>query len=175
MLPRTGKYLRLTQGGWVATDLVIKTGGPPSTDRFESVVSPIETVSPEPLSDSRPYSPWPSIGPNYLMPDLYIGGSSFQIGLATKSRDVTDDYRLDAGVRYDFDTDYLSGRLGVELKTLGLRLTRYAISYETKNNVFIDESRYELRPYWMPFEDEDFEIAANWRAYEPLKDEGSTG
>jgi len=173
MLPRSGKYLRLTQGGWVPTALAVEAD-PASTGRFESVTS-AATVSPEPLPDSRPYSPWPSIGPNYLIPDLYIGGSSFQIGVATKSRDVTDDYRLDAGARYAFDTDYLSGRLGVELKSLGLRLTRYAISYETKNNVFIDESRYELRPYWMPFDDEDFEISANWRFFEPLNEIGSEG
>ena len=171
MLPRNGNYLRLTQGGWVVTQLTLEATSF-SIDRHV-VTEESQMTELQPLPDERPFSPWPSIGPNYLIPDVYIGGSDFQIGVATKSRDVTRDYKLDMGLRYSFDTDYLSGRLGIEWNTLGLRFTRYAVKYETKNDIRIDESRYELRPYWKPIEDEDLEIGANWRSYEPLEGGGA--
>ncbi len=155
LLPRQGKFARLTANGWQL--------GNYKTDRLtfgSSVLVPktptIEEAA-HSVPESSPYSPLKSLWPNYIKPDLYAGVSDLQIGLASKSRDVSGEYRMDAGLRYLFDTDYLALRLGAQAQQMGAQFTRYPLSYTTDADQSVDESRHEIRFFWRPVELEDFE------------------
>jgi hypothetical protein len=188
LLPRQGKYLKLTAGGWRL--------GNYKTDRT-SFPAPVYASTPQasPASESadvtpRPYSALKSLWPNYIRPDLFAAVSDLQIGLATQSRDVSGDYSFDAGVRYAFDTDFFALRLGFRAKRLGTQLTRYPVSYTTDVNQGVDESRHEIRLFWRPWDldrrdtadllqsadgldrFEGIELSLNWRDWEPLDSDG---
>lgn len=185
LLPRQGKFFRLTTNGWRVGNYKIDRRS------FESVERPPTAplvFDSEPVAlDARPYSPLKSLWPNYIRPDLFADISDLQIGIATKSHDVSGDYRLDAGVRYSFDTDYLALRVGAQAKTLGTQLTRYPVSYTTDVDQTVDESRHEARLFWRPLElvrpetdnllrsssgldrFEGLELSLNWRNWEPLE------
>jgi hypothetical protein len=139
-----------------------------------------------PKLDLHPYSPFKSIWPNYIRPELFADISDLQIGIATQSFDVSGDYRLDAGVRYLFDTDYLALRAGAQVKLVGVQATRYPVSYSTDVGQIVDESRHEARLFWRPFEQtrlersnlllasegltrfDGLELSLNGRNWEPL-------
>ena len=121
--------------------------------RIERLVAPVVPAFGEPEApelNTQPYSPLKSIWPNYIRPDLFADISDFQIGIATKSHDVSGDYRLDAGLRYSSDTNYFALRLGAQAKTLGTQFTRYPVSYTTDVDQIVDESRHEARLFWRP-------------------------
>jgi hypothetical protein len=189
LLPRQGKYLKLTSGGWRLASY--------KTERFSfppPVYGPTPSPSPAPASpdlDPRPYSLFKSLWPNYVRPDLFAAVSDLQVGLATRSRDVSGDYRLNAGLRYSFDTDYFALRLGFQAHTLGTQFTRYPVSYTTDADQTVDESRHEIRLFWRPLDLESLESAGilrsadgpdrfeglelslNWRNWDELESEGS--
>ena len=194
LLPRHGKFLNLTPGGWRIGSYKI------NRIAFAPLVYPgfsPEASKPEPSElEGKPYSPFKSLWPNYIRPDLFASVNDLQIGLATKSRDVSGEYHLDAGLRYAFDTDYLALRLGFRAKSLGTQFIRYPVSYTTDIDQAVDESRYDIRLFWRPLQlkqfgstnilqssedlgqfDEGLELALNWRRWEPLDSEGvdSTG
>ena len=170
VLPRRQNYLCLATNGWQVlsmniddpAQLLIKTGP-------TALAAP---VTPEISLDAKPYTPLKSIKPNYVIPDIFYDGSDFQIGVVTKSRDVTDDYTIDAGVRYTSDTDFFSGRLGGKIKDLGGRFARYPLSYTTGQHQVVDESRNEFNAYWTPWSIEEIKLSLNWRTFKPLEASG---
>ena len=185
LFPRQGKFLELTSRGWRLGNYKI--------DRLSFAAPVYEPTTPpapdtgKPDLDPRPYSPFKSILPNYIRPDLFAGISDLQIGLATKSRDISGEYLFDAGLRYSFDTDFFALRLGFQAKTLGTQFTRYPLSYTTDIEQTVDESRNEIRLFWRPFNSErletdsilqtadgldrfeGFELSANWRNWDLLE------
>lgn len=184
LLPRQGHALELTSGGWRLGSYDVG-----ATALALPVYVPIEPQFQEPEAPElnvHPYSPLKSLWPNYIRPDLFADISDLQIGIATKSHDVSGDYRLDAGLRYTFNSDYLAVRLGVQAKTLGTQFTRYPVSYTTDIDQTVDESRHEIRLFWRPLElersetenmlrasegldrFEGLELSLNWRNWEPL-------
>jgi hypothetical protein len=167
VLPREGKYLCLAQNGWqVMTYAVEQT---PGKSRKDAPVKTQNTVIANDTLKPRPYRPLKSIWPNYLTPDIFASTSDFQLGIATKSRDVTGDYTTDAGLRYSFNSDYLSGRLGGKAKDFGLRFTRYPLDYETGLEQAVEESRNEFKAFWIPFGIDSLELSINYRTFEPLE------
>jgi hypothetical protein len=184
LLPRHGKFLRLVTNGWRIGNYKI------ARSAFEAPAypppAPAYRGSEAPARSAHPYSPWKSLWPNYIRPDLFADISDLQVGLATKSHDVSGDYRLNAGMRYSSDTDYFALRVGAQAKTLGTQFTRYPVSYSTDVDQIIDESRQEARLFWRPLElvrpetdhllrasngtdhFEGLELSLNWRNWEPL-------
>ena len=196
MLPRQGKFLDLGPGGWKLGSYEIdrppaaEVGEPcyfrdfpgeqPKADRTRSELKP------------QPYTPFKSVWPNYIRPDVYAGVDDFQIGLATSSRDVTGKYLLDGGIRYSFNLNFFALRAGFQAENLGSQLTRYPLSYETELGQEVKEGRTEAKLFWRPLETRgttyteilrpdagiDFagglEFSLNWRNYKPLEGEGST-
>jgi hypothetical protein len=184
LLPRHGKFLNLTANGWRLGNYKrdrVSFGSP--------VYAPVVPAFREPEApelNTQPYSPLKSLWPNYIRPDLFADISDFQIGITTKSHDVSGDYRLDAGLRYSFDTNYLALRLGGQAKTLGTQFTRYPVSYTTDVDQIVDESRHEARLFWRPLERvrpendnllrsstgldrfDGLELSLNWRNWDPL-------
>jgi len=184
LLPRQGKFLNLFANGWRIDKYTIQ-----GSSYKVSFPSPRLTAQPEPETqqlETQSYSPFKSIWPNYIRPDVFADISDLQIGLATQSHDVLGDYRLDAAVRYTFDKDYLALRFGAKAKSLGVQATRYPVSYMTDIDQVVDESRYEARLFWRPFEQinlerqnllrsseglagfEGLELSMNWRTWDPL-------
>ena len=173
VMPRRNSFLCLTPSGWQ-----IKSHQPdqlpetlPITVHSELVDAGRKTTD----MRAQPYTPLKSIWPNYFRPDGFIGSNDIQLGLATKSRDVSKKHRLDAGVRYSFDNDYVSVVLGGNAQDFGLRFNRYPISYAPKLGASVDESRHEARISWKPFGIKELEISANGQWYEPLNGSGQTG
>ncbi|MGD8702574.1 MAG: hypothetical protein PVH26_09055, partial [Desulfosarcina sp.] len=184
LLPRQGKFLNLSTNGWRLGNYKISriTFAPP----VYLPMAPPPHASAVPELNAHPYSPLTSIWPNYIRPDLFANISDLQIGLATQSHDVSGVYRLDAGLRYSFDTDYFALRAGAQAKSLGTQFTRYPLSYTTDIGQTIDESRHEARLFWRPLElvrpesdnllrasagldrFEGLELSLNWRNWEPL-------
>ena len=184
LLPRHGKFLELATNGWRIGNYGI------ARSAFEAPVYPPPALayrsSEASALNTNPYSPLKSLWPNYIRPDLFADISDLQLGLATKSHDVSGDYRLNAGVRYSFDTNYFALRVGAQAKTLGTQFTRYPVSYSTDVDQAVDESRHEARLFWRPLELErsetdnllrssngpdrfdGFELSLNWRNWEPL-------
>ncbi len=170
-LPRKAKYLCLTRNGWTVMDLNVDAvfGKHPEWnpeigrdhDSGETELKP------------RRFSPLKSIQPNYWMPSIFISEDDVQLGGATKSRDVSRDYKMDAGIRYSFDTDFLSLRFGGAVKDFGGRFTRYPLDYTTALNQRVDESRNEFRFSWVPFGIDGLELSANYRTFEPLETSNS--
>jgi len=187
LLPRQGKFLNLFANGWRLDTYTIQ-----ELSHIEPVSAPVATVPHEPETpqlDAQPYSSLKSIWPNYIRPDLYADISDLQIGATTQSHDVLGIYRLDAGLRYTFDKDYLAVRVGAKAKSLGVQATRYPVSYTTDIDQVVDESRYEARLFWRPLERvrlerenllraseglagfEGLELSMNWRIWELLNNQ----
>jgi len=122
----------------------------------------------------QPYSPWPSIVPDFVAPDLYLGPSDVQAGLVTWGRDVSNDYSVRAGFRYSFDLDYLSFQASTGIKDIGLGYTRYPLSYDPENSPKTEESRNEASVSYRPSDLAGLSIYLNRLTYEPLESGGST-
>jgi hypothetical protein len=152
LLPRQGKFLNLISNGWRIDNYTIQRSTYGKTVSAPAVTG--SRASETPQLETQPYSPFQSIWPNYIRPELFADISDFQIGITTQSRDVRGDYRLDAGVRYLFDTDYFALRVGAQARSLGGQATRYPVSYSTDIGQVVDESRHEARLFWRPFERE---------------------
>ena len=190
ILPRHGKYLNLTARGWrlASYDVV----GFPDAPVGEPLREEHEAERRTPEVKTEPYTPFKSIWPNFIRPDVFAAVTDLQIGLATKGRDVTGKYLLDAGIRYSFDTDFFALRAGAQVLNLGFQATRYPLSYQTNLVEEVDEARNEIKLFWRPFETketitaevlrpgegielyEGLELSINWRNYKPLEEESST-
>ncbi|UCD31930.1 MAG: hypothetical protein JSV38_14345 [Desulfobacterales bacterium] len=188
ILPRQGKYLSLNSNGWNRQNYKL--------DRitFGEIVYPptvsLEEVFRPPILDVKPYTPLKSIWPNYIRPDFFSGVDDLQLGITTKSRDVTGDYRLNAGFRYSFDTDSLAFRAALQAKSIGAQYTHYPVDYTTDIGQVVNELRDEIKLFWRPVElkrleavdtlreDEDLErfhgleLSLNWRTWKPLDNDG---
>lgn len=170
VLPRRQNYLGLATNGWQV--LSIDIDDPAQLLIKADPADLAAPVKPEISLDAKPYTPLKSIKPNYVIPDIFYDGSDFQLGIVTKSRDVTDNYTIDAGVRYTSNTDVFSGRLGGKIKDLGGRFARYPLSYTTGQHQVVDESRNECTAYWTPWGSEEIEFSMSWRTFKPLEASG---
>jgi hypothetical protein len=190
-LPRDGKYLNLTPDGWTVQSYEV-TGQSfaelryPADHEFKDT-SIAPSISPE------PYSPFKSLWPNYIRPDIFAAVTDLQLGVATEGRDVTNEYRFDAAGRYSFDTDYLALRAGFQVGSVGTLYRRYPLSYNTALGQGLDEGRNEIGFYWRALEHkaikdvdllrstegfdlaDGIELSVNWRSFKPLEDIGSSG
>lgn len=190
-LPRQGRYLELTPGGWkVASYDAPDSGGTARSYVDDPPMAAAPDTSP---LEPEPYNPFASLWPNYIRPDIFAAVTDLQLGIATDGRDVTNRYRFDAAVRYSFDTDYLAGRVGFEVGSLGTVYRRYPVSYQTALGDEVDEGRNEVSLYWRVLEErtikeaelldstegfdlgEGIELSVNWRTFEPLEDVGQSG
>ncbi|MFV1965969.1 MAG: hypothetical protein ACC628_11130 [Pirellulaceae bacterium] len=191
VLPRDGKFLNLTPGGWtlksyeVARESLAKLAYVVDSEVEDTFVAP--SIAPE------PYTPFKSLWPNYIRPDIFAAVTDLQLGIATAGRDVTGRYRFDAAARYSFDTDYLAMRAGLQVDGVGALYRRYPLSYETAVGQKVDEGRNEVGLYWrvlerkaikdvnilVPTEGFDpadgIELSVNWRSFKPLENTGSSG
>ncbi|MEN6473433.1 MAG: hypothetical protein ABFD81_05410 [Syntrophaceae bacterium] len=169
IMPRMGQYLELREEGWQTSAYA----PPQAAASVQLHPLPRPPSYPTPSWSSRPYAPWSSILPNFVVPDIYVGESDLQIGLATLSRDVSKDYTTDAGVRYSFHDDYLSLRLGGRAKHIGLQGSRYPLSYDS-NLGSTDESRMEAKVAYIPFllDPDLLELSLHRLAYEPMEGVG---
>jgi len=164
-----GSYLNLKSTGW-------------SVERYEAGLA--LTVMPEASSamaepaqadlDSRPYSPWPSILPDFIAPDLYIGPSDVQAGFVTWGKDVSGDYSMRTGFRYSFSLDYLSLQAGAKIKDIGVSYARYPLSYNPENAPSTEESRNEIGLSYSPSGLGWATFSLNRLTYEPLEEAGNT-
>lgn len=170
LLPRRNNYLCLAANGWQVAEMDLDEGPRTEfkTDRKETT-APLKS---EFSLNAKPYTPSKSILPNYLVPDAFYDGSDFQIGVVTEGRDVSEKYTIDAGLRYASGTDFFSGRLGGKINDVGGRLTRYPLSYATRLNQVVDESRNEFSFFWTPRGIKEIELSMNGRNYEPLEGSG---
>ncbi len=171
VLPRDRSFLCLKTRGWAIGQY--ENPGPviTATGR-ESIPAP---SSPETVLDSRPYSPWESIRPNFIAPDMYAGPSDLQLGLVTWGRDVTGRYSAQAGFRYSLSLDYISWRAGIQVQDFGIGFSRYPLSYDPLNAIKTEESRHELRLFLKPHELGWLELSLHRLEYEPLEDYGQDG
>ena len=192
IMPRHGKYLDLTPAGWKVMNYKIERTGFAAL-QLPSPAQPEVVETAPPSLETRPYSPFKSVWPNYIRPDFFAAVTDLQIGLATRSRDVTGNYKFDAGVRYSFDTNFFALRAAFQVKQFGTQYTRYPLSYTTALGQIVDEARNEIRLFWRPLEvklvevddilraKEGFdllgglEISLNGRTFRPLEDIGSSG
>jgi len=170
ILPRRNNYLCLAANGWQVAEMDLDEGPRTEfkTDRKDTT-TPLKS---EFSLNAKPYTPSKSILPNYLVPDAFYDGSDFQIGLVTEGRDVSEKYTIDAGLRYASGTHFFSGRLGGKINDFGGRLTRYPLSYATRLNQVVDESRNEFSFFWTPQGIKEIELSMNGRNYEPLEGSG---
>jgi hypothetical protein len=170
LLPRRGSYLCLAENGWQVASLELN-----DESRMLFKAGSKDTVAPPPNAfslNSKSYTPLNSILPNYLVPEVFYDGSDLQVGAVTEGRDVTERYTIDAGLRYATGTDFFSGRLGGKINDVGARLTRYPLSYTTRLNQVVNESRNEFSFFWTPLGMDEIELSMNGRAYEPLERSG---
>ncbi|MCD6571152.1 MAG: hypothetical protein J7L53_10660 [Deltaproteobacteria bacterium] len=164
VLPRGRNYLCLTDKAWEIKEYTPGTEKPLHTISTTDISVPQERA---PLK-SKAYTPIHSIWPDYVMPNLYIGPSDVQIGLATSGRDVTDRYTISAALRYSSDLDYGSFRIGSTIKAFGLQASRYPLSYDPDLGPKVEESRYEGKVYWMPLDKDWLELSLNGLIFKPL-------
>jgi hypothetical protein len=189
ILPRHGKYLNLTARGWKLQNYKLERVA------FAKLAYPMDARVEAPAEhgpmETKPYTPFKSLWPNYIRPDLFAAVTDLQIGIATKSRDVTGDYIFDAGIRYSFDTNFLALRGALQVRRIGARYTRYPLSYTTALDQTVDEARNEVKLFWRPIEEktistedllrtadgfelrEGLELSVNWRTWRPLEGEDS--
>ena len=185
VMPRDGYYLCLSGNGWSPKVLLpakedpTTVTGPMAADMSgkESKARSLMAAPsgmPEPATGDDPrrhrdtegrYHPLRSLLPNYIVPELFIGDSDLQLGVATAGRDVSGDYKVDGGVRYSTDSAYWSLRAGVSAMRVGLRYTRYPFSYDPALGPSVDESRQEIKAYWRPWESEKVELSVNHRFF----------
>jgi len=184
MLPKQGKFLNLIQNGWQLQSY--KIDRLPFTELQFLPESMIEVVTEPRTVEAKPYNPFKSIWSNYIRPDIFAGVNDLQLGITTKSRDVSGDYSTDAGIRYSFDSDYVALQAGFQVRQIGTRYTRYPLSYQTALAQTVDESRNEIKLFWRPTDlkqiiraaelksSDGIEFSVNWRNYKPLNEEGPT-
>jgi hypothetical protein len=170
ILPRRNNYLCLAANGWQVAEMDLDEG--PRTEFKTDLKDTTAPLKSEFSLNAKPYTPLKSIFPNYLVPDAFYDGSDFQIGVVTEGRDVSEKYTIDAGLRYATGTDFFSGRLGGKINDFGGRLTRYPLSYATRLNQVVDESRNEFSLFWKPWGIKEIEFSMNGRNYEPLEGSG---
>ena len=191
-LPRSGRYLNLTPGGWAVEDYA----APGQTFAALNYVDDTgfdEAPEAAAALEPEPYNPFESLWPNYIRPDIFAAVTDLQLGIATDGRDVTNRYRFDAAVRYSFDTNYLAGRVGFEVDSLGALYRRYPVSYRTALGDEVDEGRNEVSLYWRVLDKktvkeadllestegfglkDGVELSVNWRTFDPLEDIGTAG
>ncbi|WP_419661612.1 uncharacterized protein Dvar_20470 [Desulfosarcina variabilis str. Montpellier] len=185
VMPRDNSCLCLSGNGWTPTALLpVKENAAPAgtvsagatSDEQGTRSAPAASPDmPEPeksgrgpghAEPARRYRPWRSVPPNYLMPELFISDTDFQLGVATTGYDASGDYRVDGGVRYSADNAFWSLRAGVSAMGAGLRYTRYPFSYEPAVGDDVDESRHEVKAYWRPWESDKIELSFNYRFFE---------
>jgi hypothetical protein len=168
-LPRSGKYLCLTEAGWSFEEYTVEERALPVGEKHTGMQE-----EPKDLP-SRPYSPWQSIFPNFMAPDLYVGLSDVQAGLFTWGQDITGDYGLNAGARYSFAYDYVALRAGLRLDEVGLQLTRYPFVSDPVLSPKTEESRLECRLTWAPDPPDWLSLSLVALDYGPLEDQGDDG
>lgn len=166
-LPRGGKYLCLSDTGWAFDEYTVESHVVP-----RGLKQPAPTVQKMELPSPRPYTPWGSICPNFIAPDLYVGLYDVQVGLATWGQDITGDYGVSAGTRYSFAYDYLALRAGVRLDEMGLQLTRYPFVIDPVLSPRTEESRMEGRLSWEPELPDWLSLSLDVLDYGPLEDVG---
>jgi hypothetical protein len=192
ILPRQGKFLDLTPTGWKLKNYMIGRAGFGALQLPAAAPPKADEPKPAP-QETNAYTPFKSLWPNYIRPDFFAAVTDLQIGLATRSRDVTGDYKFDAGLRYSFDTNFFALRAAFQVKAFGTQYTRYPLSYTTALDQTVDEARNEIRLFWRPVEEklveigdilrtkegfdliDGVEISLNGRTYRPLEDIGSSG
>ncbi len=170
LLPRRDNYLCLAAKGWQMESLEVD-----DESRMLYPAGKKESAAPQKYAsslNSKPYTPLNSILPNYLVPDAFYDGTDFQVGVVTEGRDVTGKYTFDAGLRYATGTNFFSGILGGKINDIGLRLTRYPLSYATRLGQVVDESRNEFSLFWTPLGGNEIDLSMNGRYYEPLERSG---
>lgn len=166
-LPRDRTCLCLTDHGWSIEDYV-------PGHSLLAAKEALPLVSEENITlQSRPYTPWQSIYPDFVTPDLYVGIDDVEFGLATWGRDVSGDYSLNAGVRYSVAYDYLALRAGTQLHEVGAQVTRYPFICKPQLTPTIEESRMEYRISFQPETASWFEASLHALDYERL--EGESG
>jgi hypothetical protein len=164
VLPRHDNYLQLEATGYTVQK---RDPGEPLSLTSDLPVTPMaEEAATEPMDGEREYSFWKSIWPNYMLPDVFIDVEDLQLGLATVGRDVSREYAWDAGVRYTIKDDFLSFRLGAQMKGWHSRATRYPLRYQSAGRPPVDETRLDIRLGWESRRFKDFLFSANWRHYE---------
>ncbi len=167
ILPRHESFIELSGGGWNLSTLSLE-GLTRLPETLPSHRDAIATGAPEEHADIQPYSPFKSIWPNYVAPDIFIDTEDFQIGLSTRAQDVTGRYGWDTGVRYSIEDNDYSWRLGGHARSLNARATRYPFSYATERADWVNEIRHEIKLGWSPDLIGNIEISINWRHYEPV-------
>jgi hypothetical protein len=165
ILPRHGSYLQLAAAGftirkWEPEDL------PPLPSELPFTPM-VEEATDKSVEGEEDYSVWKSIWPNYIIPDLFIDVEDLQLGVTTEGRDVSGQYAWDTGVRYLVRDDFLSFRLGGQIKAWHSRATRYPFLYQSADRPPVDETRLEIRVGWEPRRIKDFLVSVNWRYYTP--------
>jgi hypothetical protein len=173
ILPRGQTYLELGPGGWFpdfsSLYLASMRAEPPVGEEAPNLPKKDAKESP------RPYSPWKSLMPNYILPDLFTDLDSLQLGFATEGRDVTGRYAFDTGVRYDFDAERFSFRLGGRSGNWIARATRYPFGYTTGLETEIREIRHDFKIGWLPLKENPLELSLNWRYFKPSIGERQSG
>lgn len=170
LLPRQDRYLALNAYGWQPDFYDVEAAAPPAGLRqTDSGDRPAET---QPVQQPGDYRPFKSLWPNYIRPDVFAAVSDFQLGLATASRDVSGDHRLDAALRYSVDDDFFALRLGYQYRSIGGRFLRYPLSYTTELNQEVDEARNEIHLFYQPHWIDGLSVTLIGRTFEPLEGEG---
>jgi hypothetical protein len=191
LLPRGGNYLELTTNGWRVLDYESAIPDLPKL-KYLSEDDSVEVEEAPPI-EPQPYSPFKSVWPNYIQPDIFAGITDLQLGVDTNSRDVSGDYIFSAGFRYSFESDFLALQALFQRKSVGTRYSRYPFGYETALEQSVNEKRNDLALYWKPFHSErlefgnvltptagsgqlfdDIDVSLNLRLYNELDGDGST-
>lgn len=186
MLPRDGKYLELTPNGWRITSY--ETRLPDLTEPHYLPEKVSVDSAPGPSIEPQAYSPFKSLWPNYIKPDIFAGITDFQLGITTAGEDVSGDYQFESGLRYSFDDSFLALQALFQRKTIGTRYARYPFGYDNELGEGISEDRNDIALYWRPFEEQRIEhaeilrakegsdwplhavdLSLNWRYYDPDK------
>lgn len=172
LLPRNITYLELESKGWQLKSIDKKKI--PSLP--EAYSQPTETPPPEPESKYtfQRYSAWKSIWPNYITPDYFYNGDDLQLGLTTNARDVSQSYYWDAGIRYDFNEEEFTWRLGYHAKRFKTRVTRYPVSYTPQRGTGIDEIWTDASLSWAPNKLKSLSVSGNWRRYKQESNRNET-
>jgi len=171
VLPRQDRHLALNSNGWR-----VKSYAVDDAHRFQKAARRRQTDPgvfhpPEGL-DSVDYNPLQSLWPNYIRPDVFAAVSDFQIGLATESRDVSGNHKLNAGLRYTADENFFALRLGYQYRSVGTRFLRYPLSYTTELDQTVDEARHEIHLFWEPNRIDGLIFTLIGRSFEPLQGAG---
>lgn len=184
LLPRGGRFLALTANGWQMLRY----------DAAQAQLAPLQYIADAgevelplaPPIEPQLYDPFKSLWPNYIRPDLFAGIDDFQIGAKTDSRDVSGDYRFDAGFRYSFDDDFVALQTLIQRRSIGTRYARYPFGFDNALGASVTEHRNDVALFWRPLwegKEENTELlrartgsdllvdavdlSINWRHFEP--------